>query len=244
MKSNLRDPKTLADLDKAFEKKDTILEPDAIEFGRERIGEEEIIRDEIRRIQNQLRLSTRNMALPGLRANINNIIGAVVKFKDDVYEGNIRPVYLAKHDDVTLELCKVLNVNGMTKKSISSWAQSAVTAGTAYGIFPPGATADTAACSATLDDEEWLFFTGDIIDFDSDAAFECIEYEYVDGEQDYKPESILLSQKGSDIQLGLISAMLVKSRVLESARCTTTGSAELMPVAIHITRGSNVEGLT
>jgi len=242
MKTNLRVAKQLSDLEKAYSDRASVLEPDALEFADRRVGEEEIIRDEIRRIQNQLRLSTRDMALPGLRANADMIVGAVVKFKKDVYEGNIRPVHIAKHDDVTLELCKVLTVNGMTKKSISTWAQSGLSAGR-VGIFPPGAGTG-AKQHATLDDEEWLFFTGDLIDFNSDAVFECVKYELVDGETDFNPESIIMSQKGTDVQLGLVSAMLAKSEVKVAGRVTTSGDAELMPVAIHICRGSLVKGLT
>ena len=242
MRTNLRVAKQLSDLEKAYEDRANVLEPDALEFADKIISEEEIIRDEIRRIQNQLRLSTRDMALPGLRANADLIVGAVAKFKKDVYEGNIRPVYIAKHDDVTLELCKVLTVNAMTKKSITTWSQTVSAVGR-VGIFPPGAGTG-ATQHATLDDEEWLFFTGDLIDFNSDAVFECVQYELVDGETDFNPESIILSQRGTDIQLGLVSAMLAKSEVKMAGRATTTGTAELMPVAVHICRGSLVKGLS
>jgi len=243
MRTNLRNAKTLSDLEKAYAEKENIFEPDAIRFAGKRIGEEEILRDELKRMMQPLRMSTRDIELPGLKANTELIIAAVAKFKREVVQGaDIRPVSIAGDNDIAIEMINILTVNHMTKRTVSSWLQTGLSVGR-IGIFPPGNGSNDAQ-KATLDDNEWLFFTGDFIDFNSDAIVETIKYENIDKNTSFNPESIILSQKGTDMHMGLVSAQLAKSYVKIGGRATTAGSCEMMPVAVHICKASLVHGLT
>jgi len=243
VRTNLRNAKTLADLEKAWAEKENIFEPDALRYAGKRIGEEELIRDELKRMMQPLRMSTRDIELPGLRANVELIVAAVAKFKKEVVQGaDVRPVAIAGDNDIAIEMINILTVNGMTKRSISTWLQTGLSVGR-VGIFPPGnGSAD--AQKATLDDDEWLFFTGDFIDFNSNAIIEEIKYENIDKNTSFNPESIVLSQKGTDMHMGLVSAQLAKSYVKIGGRATTAGATEMMPVAVHICKASLVHGLT
>lgn len=243
VRTNMRDSKTLADLHNAYIDRDKIFEPDAIIYAGKRIDEETLVREELTRLLQPLRMSTRDIELPGMRANMENIVGAVAKFKKEVVKGaDIRPVQMAGDEDLTIELLNVLTTSGMSHHSVTAWLQTGQSVGR-VGLFPPACGTGTND-RATLDDDEWLFFTGDFIDFNSNAIIEEIKYEDVDKVTSYNPESIIMSQKGTDMQMGLVSAVLAKSYVKIGSRATTAGATEMLPVAVHICKASLVKGLT
>lgn len=239
MKSNLKNEQTLADLQKAFEKRDKIFEADALTFAGQRVGEEEVVRDVLTRVRDQLKLSEREFRLPGLEANTDMIVGAVAKFKDDVYEGNLKPAETAGYDDIVVEFAREKVFDAMQATTVDSFELTGQAAAQSGSIVPQNEGGDS-----TLADEEWLFFTGDFIDLNSDAIVTAIQYVDVDGETNLNPESVYLSERDTDIQVNTVSAELVKSKVDIDSYNAFAGATELVPVAVHIAKGENVPGLT
>lgn len=240
MKSTLKNEDTLNDLQKAYDTRSQVLEEDALHFGRQKVTEEEVIRDVLKDIKT-LRIGEREITLPGVEANERMIIGAVAKFKREVYSGNVKPAKMAGHDDIVVELAREKTFEGMQAGNVNNFAGTVATEGASLNIVPAKGISGT----ATLDDNQWLFFTGDFIDLNSDAVITAIQYVDVDGETNYNPEGhIIFSERDSDIQVNKVSAELVKSTVNIDGYGAFAGNAEVVPVAIHIAQGKHVASLT
>lgn len=239
MKSNIRDEEDLADLTKAYNKRADVLETDSLEFAGQNVSEEEVIRDVLRDIQSSLRTSDRIVELPGLAANTELVVGAVSKFKEEVYTGNVKPAQIAGHDDIVVEFANAKVFNGLQTTSVTNFQLTGQSAGESGSIVPQNEGGD-----ATLADEEWLLFTGDFIDLSADAIVTEIQYANVDGNTNLNPESVYLSERNTDMQISVISGQLIKSKVDINSYNAFAGDLELVPVAIHIAKGENVPGLT
>lgn len=235
----MTDQQNLSDLKKAAGTVNRVLEDDALVFAGDKVSEIDIINDVLDDIST-IRLSDRDIKLEGLERNRKMIIAAVAKFKDEVYNGNVKRRIDAEHDDIVVELADRSVFATMVAGDFHNFKGTVATEGDTLEIVPRGS--DTGY--ATLDDDEWLFFTGDIIDFHSDAIVSDVIYDNVDGKTQYNSEPVQLQYKDSDIQIGRVSAMLVKSRIDLDGYGSTGGKAEVFPVAIHIARGKLISNWT
>lgn len=239
METTLTDEQNLSDLVKASKKVGAILEKDALSFAGSNVSEVALINDILDDI-GTIRLAKRDIKLEGVERNRKMIVAAVAKFKDEVYNGNIKRRIDAEHDDIVVELADRSVFATMVAGDFHNFKGTVASEAATLEIVPRGS--DTGY--ATLDDDEWLFFTGDLIDFDPDAAISDVIYDNVDGKTQYNSEPVQLQFKDSDIQIGRVSAMLVKSRIDLDGYASTGGTSEIFPVAIHIARGKLISNWT
>lgn len=208
-----------------------------MEFAGKRVGEEEVVRD-ILEDASTFKLGEREVKLQGLEKNKDLIVGAVAKFKDEVFSGDIRPAKEAGIDDIAVGVLRSKALNHMQAGNVVNWEQTGLSEGGTIDVVPSGVDG-----TATLDENEWLFFTGDFVDLNSDAIVTAVQYKNVDGDTNKKPEDITIEERDSDIQTTETSGELVKSRVDIDAKAGFAGDTELTPICIHICKGDLVPGL-
>jgi len=164
MESNLKNDELLNNLTKAYNERGEVFEEDALTFGGRRVGEGQVIDDVLDNIQNQIRVSERQIKLPGLSANRELIKGAVADFKRNVFDGNIKPAQTAGHDDIVVEFASAQVFNNLQASTVQNFQQTGLAGGSVADIIPQAEAAES-----TLAENERLFFTGDFVDLNSDA---------------------------------------------------------------------------
>lgn len=250
MKATMTDEGDLGDLTKSYQMKDEIFETDSLTFARQEVTEEEVIDDVLDNIS-RFRIGEREIRLDGVENNRDLIKGAVAKFKDEIYNGNIMPPAIAGHDDIIVEMAlpetysAMLSAQDEEFDEFWNYIQEGLEAGDRVSLVPPlkqvveeFGEEDDIVQKFVLDDKQWLFFTGDFVELKPDAPITAVQFRDIDGET-YNLEDLTFEYQSSDIQLGTASAHLCKSEGEIWGRADRDGVAELYPVAIHIAKGKH-----
>lgn len=233
---NLVSNEDATDFAKAYFNRNQIFEDDSLKLptsGSEvqKFGEEDIVKQIIKDIESSLRYSERDFVLPGLRRNLEMIIGFVANFKQsEMPSRDIHPFVTAKDNDIAV---------GFGRDEIfglDNWEQTGVGADS-QDIIPQ------AGGAYTLNDEEWAFFTGDFLELNSQSIVTAVQYEGLDGE-DWDPEDVTLSVRGTDIQVATVSGGAARETIDLNAKSGFSGDLELVPVSVVATKGSNLPSLT
>lgn len=239
MRSTLTSSDTLDEIEEAYQGDGETLSDTALRFADFDVSEEELVRDILDR-NSTLRNSEGVIKLPGVQANKKAILGAVKKFKDKKDVNKVRPAKTAGHDDLAVSFIRSKTAANMQASSCNNFKGTVSSEGEKYNVFPFKGTSGY----ATLDSDEWLFFTGDFPDLSSDAVITAIQYANVDGEKDHNPEGTILQERDTDLQLNQESAELVKSSINIDGYGQEPGNVEIYPVAVHIATGDLVPSLT
>lgn len=237
MRIRMLNSDNVEDIGKAYQNKNQIFEDDAWKLpvkgaknDLKPYGEEAVVRQILGDIEEQINVSERNIKLPGLRRHFEMIVGFVANFKDtEMPNRSIKSFARSKDNDIAVGFGRD-EVYG-----VDNWQQTGTSAGS-QDILPASGT-------HSLNDEEWAFFTGDFVDLDSDSILTAIQYTSMDGES-YNPEDILMSERGTDLQLSEVTAGVAKETVDIDAKSAFSGDLELVPVNVVATKGSNVPTLT
>jgi len=178
-----------------------------------------------------LRISTREIKIPGITRNMDLVIKAVAEFKDKK-KRNIMPIQYAKSDDIVVESVARPQIFGLTSftKTTSSSAPSV------ENIIPQ------ASGSFSVDDDELIIIT-DWIELEPDAPIVELQGT-IDGTDQY-PVSCRLPFKATDLHLFELDFPWIADVSLdidgrsETASATTT----LVPIGVHVCLGKLVKSL-
>lgn len=237
------DTENLNDLQKAFERRSEILEGDAYQFGPNSVTEEEVVQGVVGDVVNALQGFEGQVRLRGLEANLNGLVGAVAKFKDDVHDGNVRRPEDAGHDDIVVQFADQVVYSGHSHGNFSFQQNHSKTRGPGQpggtlNVVPVGDRRD--GVTGTLNTDEWLFFTGDFIELNADAAPIRTRYVDIDGE-DWDSRGHYFQARNTDAQVVTIPGALAKSTYdIDAYLGLGTVTTEYVPVAFQIARGNVV----
>ena len=217
------------------------------------LTERQLIRQHADKLNTAFTLPERTIELPGLTlamdpgvmpgdSSLLELFAAKYKRDNSTPSGTIKTPARAKTEDivftmVTPEVFNQVNDNG---GSTANYIRDGLDDGDRLEVVGEGGidgSTNTYDNSLSLDDDEYLFFTGDYIDLSSGkSVISKFEYHDVDG-KDYGHINTLHRGRLSGLHLLLAQGTYVTSTVDIDAKVYDDGDAELVPVAFYMAPG-------
>ncbi len=238
------DGSRLEKLQNAYDQRQRVLEDNVIvvptKNGKRSIGEEEVIDMVASRVMYQFITPERDIKLPAMELNKKLLKGAVVLFKQDsgTPSGTLKPPELATTDDLVIQFATPQVYNRLGSGSADNFIQSGLTAGDVVQVVNDEGITGSGGGNLTAGDDDWLFFTGDFIDMNADSIITQVQFTDVDDE-DYGSTPAIVSERASNLHLITASGHLIKETVSVDAYAYDDGDAELVPMCLNISDGSN-----
>jgi len=200
--------------------------------------EYEVARDALRGMKT-IRLSNREITLPGLERHTDLILKVLAEFKDK-QKRNIQPLMYAKADDIVIEPLRPeqFTVNATT---LDNWIQAGLVAGETDLL--PSVTQDGAGAKVVdVDDDEIFIFT-DFIEMKPNIAITAIQGE-IDGTL-YNPLEMRLAMNETDLQMFELDFPWIADVNFDiDAKVEYAADSELTPFGVHICLGKLIAGIT
>lgn len=229
------------------------------DYGEFTLTERQLIRQHADKINSAFTLPERTIELPGLQlaldpsimpgdSSLLELFASKYKKDNSTPSGTIKTPARAKTEDIvftvaTPEVFNQINDNG---GSVSNFTRTGLSAGNTEEIVGQGGIdngVNTAGNSLTLDDDEYLFFTGDFIDLsDGRSVLTKFAYPDIDGE-DYGQIQTLHRGRLSGLHLMLAQGTYITSSVDIDAKVYEAGDTEIVPVAFYMADGSKTPAL-
>lgn len=214
-----------------------------------RFTEKDVIDTVLDRVAAAFSFPERTIGLPGIALNRKLIYAAAKQYKKDTDtpSGTIKPPELATTDDIVFEAVTpdVYNDITGTVDQADNFIRGSLTDDQALDVIGSNGAAGGTG-TLTLNDADWLFYTGDVIDFLDDASLTKWLYADVDGDSNYGPTPAIIGRRGSSLHYQLIPAFLVKETVDIDARVYDAGvnnEAEPLNIAFRFTDGGSTQPL-
>jgi len=221
------------------------------EYGSNELQEVDVIRREALKVADSYINPEGAYDIPGLMHALDNMhlekFAAQYVADADTPSGNIAPVELAGSSDVIFTFATPEVWGEISEASKPNFKQTGLKAGDTLeligdaGIYSEISSADTAL---QLDSDEWLFFTGDVIDLSGNGAITKLQLANVDGETDYGPSSLTLQQRASDANILTGQGAIAQNELDLDAKIYQDGDAEPIPVAFYMAPGTKSPSLT
>ena len=193
--------------------------------------------DALRGMKN-IKISNRDITLPGLERHTPLILQVLAEFKDKK-KRNVQPLMYAKSDDIVIEPLRPeqFTANAVT---LDNWIQAGLTVG--EKALLPSVSQAGAATVITCDVDELFIFT-DFIEMKPKIIITAIQGE-VDGTL-YNPLEMRLSMNESDLQMFELDYPWIADINFDiDAKVEYAGDSELTPFGVHICLGKLIAGIT
>ncbi|MEM2618769.1 MAG: hypothetical protein QW356_04710 [Candidatus Hadarchaeales archaeon] len=175
-----------------------------------------------------LRISERELKIPGLDRHTDLIIAAVAEFKQKKAR-NVMPLQFAKTDDITVEPLRP-EVFGLT-----TYLRTGLTPGE-YNIIPTGPGAQT------IDTDNELIIITDLVEMQTVPRVTAVQFE-VDGVLQ-QPIEIRKDVKISDLHIYELDYPIIADAKLDlDGKVESAGDAEITPIGVHIAIGRKIPTL-
>lgn len=216
-------------------------------------------RDVINRIANSVLTSfltpERTIELPGLAlamSDENNLLekfAARYKQDNDTPSGTITDPERAGTDDIVFQFANPEVYSQIANGDLSgpdNWLASGLTAGETLEVIGESGideTSNTSGESLALDDDEYLFFTGDFIDLsDGQSVITKTQWNDVDGNE-FGPTDGMLETRLSGAHILTTQGTYATATVDFDTKVYDDGDAELVPIAFYMAPGTKAPGL-
>lgn len=222
------------------------------------LTEEDIIASTADRVLTQFLTPERTLEFPGLalalesQGNAPSLLeqfAAKYKEDNDTPSGTIKDLARANTDDILFTFATPEVYSEIANGDLSgpdTYEQSGLTGGNALDLvgdvgIDQGANANGASLS--LDDDEYLFFTGDFVDLsEGKSVVTATQLADVDGE-DFGPVNGVFSQRASGAHILTTQGTYATASVDIDAKVYTDGDAEIVPIAFYMAPGRKAPGL-
>lgn len=185
-----------------------------------------------------IRISNREITLPGLERHTPLILQVLAEFKDKK-KRNVQPLMYAKADDIVIEPLRPeqFTANAVT---LDNWIQAGLVVGE-RAILPAIVQAG-AATSIAVDDDEIFIFT-DFIEMQPAIRITAIQGD-IDGSL-YQPLEMRLAMNETDLQIYELDFPWIADVSIDiDGKVEYAGDSELTPFGVHICLGKLIAGLT
>ena len=190
-----------------------------------------------------IRISNREVTLPGLERHTPLILQALAEFKEKKVR-NVQPLMYAKADDIVIEPLRPEQFSaGTTPTVLDNWIQAGLVVGETP-ILPSVTQIADAPCAAAIavDDDELFIFT-DFIEAKPAIVITAIQGE-IDGTT-YNPLEMRLAMNTSDLQMFELDYPWIADINFDiDAKVEYAGDSELTPYGVHICLGKLIAGIT
>lgn len=202
--------------------------------------EYEVARDALRGMKT-IRLSNRDITLPGLERHTDLILKVLAEFADKK-KRNFQPLTYAKADDIVIEPLRPEQFSaGAGPTVLDNWIQAGLVVGET-NILPSVTQVADGATTITVDDDE-IFIITDFIETKPDIEITAIQGE-IDGTL-FKPTEMRLAMNGTDLQMYELDYPWIADVTLDiDGKVEYAGDSELTPFGVHIALGKLVAALT
>ena len=196
--------------------------------------------DALRGMKN-IRVSDREITLPGLERHTPLILQVLAEFKEK-QRRNVQPLMYAKTDDVVIEPLRPEQFSaGATPTILDNWIQAGLVAGETP-LLPSVTQVADAATVINVDDDEVFIFT-DFIEMKPAIRITAIQGE-IDGTL-YNPLEMRLSMNETDLQMYELDFPWICDVTFDiDAKVEYAGDSELTPFGVHICLGKLIAGIT
>jgi len=188
-----------------------------------------------------IRLSNREITLPGLERHTPLILQTLAEFKDKK-KRNVQPLMYAKADDIVIEPLRPEQFSaGAAPTILDNWIQAGLVAGETP-VLPSVTQVADAATVITCDDDELFIFT-DFIEMKPNITITAIQGE-IDGSL-YNSLEMRLAMIASDLQMFELDYPWIADINFDiDAKVEYAGDSELTPFGVHICLGKLIAGIT
>jgi len=202
--------------------------------------EYQISLDALRGMKN-IKISNREITLPGLERHTPLILQVLAEFKDKK-KRNIMPLMYAKSDDIVIEPLRPEQFSaGAGPTILDNWIQAGLVAGETP-VLPSVTQVADAATVINVDDDEVFIFT-DFIEMKPTIVITAIQGE-IDGTL-YQPLEMRLAMNESDLQMYELDYPWICDVTFDiDAKVEYAGDSELTPFGVHIALGKLIAGIT
>jgi len=202
--------------------------------------EYQISLDALRGMKN-IKISNREITLPGLERHTPLILQVLAEFKDKK-KRNIMPLMYAKSDDIVIEPLRPEQFSaGAGPTILDNWIQAGLVAGETP-VLPSVTQVADAATVINVDDDEVFIFT-DFIEMKPTIVITAIQGE-IDGTL-YQPLEMRLQMNESDLQMYELDYPWICDVTFDiDAKVEYAGDSELTPFGVHIALGKLIAGIT
>lgn len=229
------------------------------EYGKNKITEKDVIQKEAVKVANSYLTPDGIYDLPGLMLALDNKhlqkFAAAYVGDADTPSGNVAPVELADSSDTIFtfatpevwdEIASDPDNNGSSTGK-NNFLQDSLTAGNTLDLIADGGIDSSTSSSdttLTLNQDEYLFFTGDVIDLSGNGCITKLKITNKDGESDYGPSTATLQERASDARVLTGQGAFIQNEVDVDAKVYQDGDAELVPIVFYMGPGTKAPGLT
>lgn len=217
-----------------------------------KLTEQDIIENEAQKILTSYLLPERTLELPGLalslEQNLLKKFAARYKRDNDTPSGTIKDVSRAGTDDIvfTFATPEVYNEVNDNAGSVSNFQMPGQSAGTTLELIGQGGVdegVNTNGNSLSLDNDEYLFFSGDFIDLsDGQMVVTKTQWTDVDGE-DYSYDDAIFQSRLSGSHVVTTTGTYATATVDLDAKVYEDGDPEVVPVAFYMGPGTKAPSL-
>ncbi|GAI19131.1 unnamed protein product, partial [marine sediment metagenome] len=188
-----------------------------------------------------IRLSNRELTLPGLTRHTDLVLKVLAEFKDKK-KRNFQPLMYAKKDDIVIEPLRPEQFSaGATPTILDNWIQAGLVVGETP-ILPSVTQVADAATEITVDDDEIFIFT-DFIEAKPAIKITAIQAE-IDGTK-FQPQTMRLAMNESDLQMYELDYPWIADVSIDvDAKVEYAGDSELTPLGVHICLGKLIADIT
>ena len=198
--------------------------------------------DALRGMKN-IRVSDRDITLPGLERHTPLILQVLAEFKAKQAR-NVQPLMYAKADDIVIEPFRPEQFSaGATPTALDNWIQVGLVVGE-RPFLPSAIHIADAPCAATIavDDDEIFIFT-DFIEMKPAIKITAIQGE-IDGTM-YNPLEMRLAMNETDLQMYELDYPWICDVNFDiDVKVEYAGDSELTPFGVHICLGKLIAGIT
>ena len=188
-----------------------------------------------------IRLSNRDIILPGLERHTPLILQTLAEFKEK-QKRNVQPLMYAKTDDIVIEPLRPEQFSaGASPTVLDNWIQAGLVVGETP-LLPSVTQVADGATVINVDDDEVFIFT-DFIEMKPAIKITAIQGE-IDGTL-YNPLEMRLAMNETDLQMYELDYPWICDVTFDiDAKVEYAGDSELTPFGVHICLGKLIAGIT
>lgn len=228
------------------------------EYQNRTLTENEVIVNHADRVLTSFLLPERTIEYPGLALTLdpptegpNGVTllerwASLYKRDNDTPSGTIKDPVRASTDDIVFSFCTPEVWNEIAGTSKYDYTQSGLTAGTLDLIGDSGidGSANTNGNSLQLDADEYLFFTGDVIDLaDGQSVLTGATLTDVDGEDFGPVNNQVLAQRHSGAHIATYQGTYATTTLDFDMKIYEGGDAEPVPLCFYLGPGQKAPSL-
>lgn len=221
------------------------------------LTENDIIASTADRVLTQFLTPERTLEFPGLALALNDENGPslleqfAAKYKEDndTPSGTIKDAARAGTDDILFSFATPEVYSEIANGDLSgpdTFEQPNLTSGDTLELVGDSGIDETGSSngsSLSLDDDEYLFFTGDFVDLsEGKSAVTATQLTDVDGE-DFGPVNGIFSQRASGAHILTTQGTYATATIDIDAKVYADGDAEIVPIAFYMAPGRKAPAL-